>query len=357
MPRPLRAEIDLSAILHNLETARGYYPEASLLGVVKADAYGHGAVEVASAIEPFCEALGVAAPEEAIALRESGITAPILLMEGCFDAEDLQSCEEFNFWTVIHSDKQLEELELFCVDSSFRPRLWIKLDTGMHRLGFAPDGLAGVLARIDKIGGFDCPVLMSHFACADSPNHPLNLRQIDAFPQGQSAQVSFCNSASCFGQLVKTDWIRLGIGMYGGLPQEGATPTALNLRPAMRLRTEIIALHKVPKGDSIGYGASFVTQRDSLIATLAIGYADGYPRHAKAGTPVVINGVEVPVAGRVSMDMLTVDVTDLESVSVGDEAVMFGPELAAYRVAEYCGTIDYTLFAGLTRRVPRKYSN
>lgn len=354
MSRPLKAEISRAALRHNLQCARQRAPGARLLAVVKADAYGHGAIEVARTLEAEVEAFGVAAIEEAIQLREAGIRAPILLLEGCFSASEWPLLEHYRLWAVLHGDDQLRDLEAFVLKSRYRPQLWLKVDTGMHRLGFSPTRARVVAERLVRIEQLPVPVVMGHFACADHPDHPLNQRQISALPDLQ-LPCSLANSAAIFAGLCPdTQWLRLGIGLYGGKPLDQAQP-GCGLIPAMRLSTAVIALRTIARGESVGYGASFVALRESRIATLAVGYADGYPRQMKPGTPVLLRRREVPLVGRVSMDMITVDVTDLLDVQIGDQAILFGPELAADRIAACADTIDYTLFAGLTARVPKVY--
>ncbi|NRQ02360.1 alanine racemase [Marinobacterium sp. xm-d-530] len=354
MPRPLVAEIDLAALKHNLALAKQQNLQAKTLAVVKANAYGHGAVKVALALESDADAFGVASIEEALELREGGLKAPVLLLEGCFSEEELASCERQNFWVVCHSDYQIEWLIRYLSTTDWRPQIWLKVDSGMHRLGFDADAVAGVMEQFSSIEGLPIPVMMSHFACADQPAHPRNEVAQSRFNPVKTNLSSFANSAGIFTQATPSDsWQRLGIGLYGGTPSELGLQ---GLQPAMTLKTAIIALRDILPGESVGYGATYTAESPRKIATIAIGYADGYPRQAKQGTPVLVNGVEAPIVGRVSMDMITVDVTDLPSVSVGDEVIMFNEQLLADRVAKCCDTIDYTLFAGLTARVPRRYS-
>ncbi len=353
MSRPLIAQIDLKAIRHNLALARHANPAAKTMAVVKANAYGHGAVEVANSLVGLADALGVASIEEALQLRLAGIDLPILLLEGVFEQSELALVEQHQLWMVIHSEHQLAWLNSFVFQSSYRPLVWLKVDTGMHRLGVNPVDVASFIQRIESISGMPEVVVMTHFACADDPEREENLEAKQRFDLPSSRLTSLSNSAAIFTALApENSWQRLGIALYGGTPSVRGLG---GLQPAMRLRTEVIALRDIEAGESVGYGASFTAERTHRIATLAVGYADGYPRHAAPGTPVLINGQEAPIVGRVSMDMITVDVTHISDVQIGSEAVMFGPELIADRVAQCCGTIDYTLFAGLTARVPRHY--
>jgi alanine racemase len=353
MSRPLVAEVDLAALKHNLVLAKQQNPNAKTLAVVKANAYGHGSVKVALSLESDANAFGVASIEEALELRAGGVLKPILLLEGCFSEDELALCEREYFWLVCHSNHQVEWLVTYMESSDWRPQIWLKVDTGMHRLGFDPYSLPRVIERISSIEGLPEPILMSHFACADQPAHPRNQVALSRFDAVKTGFSSFANSAGIFTKATPGDsWQRLGIGLYGGTPSELGLQ---GLQPVMTLKTAIIALREISPGESVGYGATFTAESARKIATIAIGYADGYPRQAKQGTPVLVKGVEVPIVGRVSMDMITVDVTEVHAVSVGDEVIMFNDQLIADRVAKCCDTIDYTLFAGLTARVPRRY--
>ncbi len=353
MARPLVAEVDLTALKHNLALAKEQNSHAKTLAVVKANAYGHGSVKVSLALESDADAFGVASIEEALELRAGGVRAPVLLLEGCFAEEELTSCERHDFWLVCHSDYQIEWLLKHLLTTQWRPQVWLKVDSGMHRLGFDIGAVSRVLEQLSSIEGLPEPILMSHFACADQPDHPRNDVAQSRFNSVKTDASSFANSAGIFTQATPADsWQRLGIGLYGGTPSELGLQ---GLQPAMTLKTAIIALRDISPGESVGYGATYTAESPRKIATIAIGYADGYPRQAKQGTPVLVNGVEAPIVGRVSMDMITVDVTDLATVSVGDEVIMFNDQLHADRVAKCCDTIDYTLFAGLTARVPRRY--
>lgn len=353
MARPLLAEVDLEAIRHNFNCAVAENPTAKTLAVVKANAYGHGAVEVARALSGLASAYAVASIEEALELRQGLITDPILLLEGVFTPDELALAEHHDFWLVVHANYQFEWIEQYLLTSHWRPQLWLKLDTGMHRLGFNSTEISDVLARLSRLDGLPEPVMMSHFACADDPERSENHKAIERFESISPRVKSFANSAALFSGLTPSDsWQRLGIGLYGGTP---SLKPVSRLKPAMRLKTSVIALRMLNIGECVGYGATFKADSVRQIATIAIGYADGYPRQAQQGTPVLIRGFEAPIVGRVSMDMITIDVTDIEGVTVGDSVILFGPELVADRIAKHCNTIDYTLFSGLTARVPRRY--
>lgn len=353
MARPLQAEIHLDAIRHNFQCAVAKNPKAKTLAVVKANAYGHGSVVVAQALKGMASAFAVASIEEAIELRQGQVKEPILLLEGVFSSNELAMAELNDFWLVVHSTYQFEWLVSHLQSSSWRPQLWLKLDTGMHRLGLNSTEMSDIVSRLHRIDSMPEPIIMSHFACADDPERYENQQAIERF-DGVSPNIkSLSNSAALFSGLTASDdWQRLGIGLYGGTPSISPVDALI---PAMRLKTAVIALRKIEAGESVGYGATYQADSTRRIATIAVGYADGYPRQAKQGTPVMINGCEAPIVGRVSMDMITIDVTHVSDVAIGDTVVLFGPELIADRVAKCCDTIDYTLFSGLTARVPRRY--
>lgn len=359
--RPTRAEIDTHALQHNARLARQHAGDCHLLGVIKANGYGHGAVEVARAINGNVDAYAVAFIDEALRLRDAGFVQPIVLLEGCFSAAELPVCAHYNLQPVVHSQSQL--------DAILQARLvtplavWLKTDTGMHRLGFAPNEVRQARAALEACPQVASVTLMTHFANAEVEDHALNQRQHDAFfdlcaETSPTPAVSAANTAAMLSRAIdlKTEqghWCRTGIMLYGVDPSEQRQTT--ELLPAMRLLAPVMALRDVAKGDAVGYGSTWRAPRDSRIATLAIGYADGYPRHAPSGTPIWLNGQQVSLAGTVSMDMITVDVTDLAHVDLGDEAELWGPNLPVCRVAEAVGSISYELLCRVSERVPRHY--
>lgn len=359
--RPTRAEIDTDALRHNATMARKHAGHCKLMGVIKANGYGHGAVEVAQAINGSVDAYGVAFIDEALKLRDAGFIQPIVLLEGCFSEAELPVCAHYNLQPVVHQQAQL--------DAILNARLvkplavWLKADTGMHRLGFAPEQIEAVSKQLENCPQVGSVTVMTHFANADRHQHPLNERQLDRFNEvcartTPARTLSAANTAALLSSALDlgdkaSQWCRTGIMLYGVDPTK--QQEALPLLPAMRLLAPVIAVREVAVGEAVGYGSQWVAERPSRIATLAIGYADGYPRHAPNGTPVWLNGVEVPLAGTVSMDMITVDVTDLEHLEVGDEAELWGPNLAVAKVAEAIGTITYELLTRVSERVPRHY--
>ncbi|MDH4871495.1 alanine racemase [Pseudomonas sp. BN515] len=353
--RPARALIDLEALRHNYRLAREV-TGAKALAVVKADAYGHGAVRCAQALESEANGFAVACIEEALQLRAAGIRKPILLLEGFFEADELELIQEHDFWTVVHSSWQLEAIET----ASLRKPLtvWLKLDSGMHRVGLHPAEYRDAWQRLQASGKVEKIVLMSHFARADELDCASSTEQVAVFEQarvGIEAEVSLRNSPAVLGwPQVPSDWVRPGIMLYGATPFEQAHSLAEKLKPVMTLESKIISVRELPAGQPVGYGAKFVTERPTRVGVVAMGYADGYPRHAPTGTPVSIDGQPSRLIGRVSMDMLTVDLTDLPNAGLGSRVELWGKEVLASDVAVHAGTIPYQIFCNL-RRVPLVY--
>ncbi|QEY65548.1 alanine racemase [Metapseudomonas lalkuanensis] len=353
--RPARALIDLEALRHNYRLAREV-TGAKALAVVKADAYGHGAVRCAQALESETNGFAVACIEEALQLRAAGIRKPILLLEGFFEADELELIQEHDFWTVVHSGWQLEAIET----ASLRKPLtvWLKLDSGMHRVGLHPAEYRDAWQCLQASGKVEKIVLMSHFARADELDCASSAEQVAVFEQaraGLEAEISLRNSPAVLGwPQVPSDWVRPGIMLYGATPFEQAHSLAEKLKPVMTLESKIISVRELPAGQPVGYGAKFVTERPTRVGVVAMGYADGYPRHAPTGTPVSIDGQPSRLVGRVSMDMLTVDLTDLPNAGLGSRVELWGKEVLASEVAIHAGTIPYQIFCNL-RRVPLVY--
>ncbi|PSL15742.1 alanine racemase [Marinobacterium halophilum] len=357
MSRKVRADIHLDAIVHNYRLACAQAPEAKAVAIVKADAYGHGAVRVAQSLAAEAPAFGVACIEEALVLRSAGLTQPIVLLEGCFDAEELPVVSREGFWPAVHSEHQLAALERAVLPVPVP--VWLKVDTGMHRLGFAPDAVAAAVARLRACAAVSDILLMTHFARADEPEQAMTEMQLARFNQvaeGLGLAASLSNSAAVMAwPEAHRQWLRPGIMLYGATPFERAQPVADQLQAGMTLSSEIIAVRDVPAGEAVGYGAAFVCDQPRRIGTVAMGYGDGYPRHARVGTPVIVAGQRTSLAGRVSMDMLTVDLTDLPHADVGSRVELWGRQLPVAEVARWSDTIAYTLLTGLTSRVPRCY--
>ena len=357
MTRPVQARINLSALQHNFTLVKQAAPNSKVMAVIKADAYGHGIVPVAQALES-ADAFAVASMEEAIGLREAGIDKPIVLLEGVFGEAELQLASQHQLQLVIHSETQISWLE----KSQLKNKLsvWLKVDTGMHRLGVSVDK-AQVL--YDRLAASDCihgkPGWLSHLACADEPQRPETCQQITHFKtvvEGQEGERSLANSAGLLTRAdTHYDWVRPGIMLYGSSPLVYGIDSPVPLKPVMTLTTELIAVHSHKAGEAIGYGGNFVCPDDMRIGVAAIGYGDGYPRHASTGTPVLVNDQRCSLSGRVSMDMITVDLTRQPEARIGDPVVLWGDGLSVDEVAHHAGTISYELFCGVTARVKREY--
>ncbi len=357
MPRSTVARIDLAALRRNFQTARNRAGNARVMAVVKADGYGHGIGPVVSALDRLAPKFAVACLEEARAIRKAGLVQPVVLLQGVHAGADIDECARSGFEPVFHSLQQLAWLER----SEERPLFWLKVNSGMNRLGFHPDDLAGVVSRILALGedqrllGF-----VTHFACADDPDSTMTAEQTSVFEQATASfperMKSVGNSAAHFvtGQPL-FDWSRPGIMLYGGSPVIGKTGPELGLEPVMSLEAPLISTRLVPAGESVGYGASWVADRDIRMGMVAIGYGDGYPRHAGTNTPAAINGQRIRLIGRVSMDMLAVDLTGAPEAKEGDSVELWGRTVSVDEVAACAGTISYELLTGITGRVPRHY--
>lgn len=353
MTRPAQALIDLSALQHNLTQVRAAAPGCRVMAIIKADAYGHGIVRAARALAEV-DGFGVASIDEAIVLREAGVTHPITLLEGFFEASELELISRHALSVVVHHATQLDILERAAQQSPVT--VWLKIDSGMHRLGFAPPEVKSVWQRLTACAAVAKPIgLMTHLACADDISSPATLHQLECFDQatlGLPGERSIANSAAILGwPQTHADWVRPGIMLYGVSPFIGGRAAEQGLKPVMTLRSALIAVHHFKRGDAIGYGASYVCPRDMPVGVVAIGYGDGYPRHAQTGTPVLVNGRRVALIGRVSMDMICVDLSAERNACIGDPVVLWGAGLPVEEVAEHAATIAYELLCGVARRV------
>jgi alanine racemase len=357
MSRPTRAVIDLQVLRHNYQLAQSLAPESKTIPMVKANAYGHGAIKVSQALADIAPAFGVACIEEALELRDAGIKQPVLLLEGAFDAAELKLAATKGFWVMIENHQQKEAI--INADLAVPLTVWLGVDTGMHRLGFLPGDIAEVYKTLNSSRNISQPIVFtSHFACADDLNNKATLKQIDAFKACApvTALQSLANSAAILAwPKAQREWQRPGYMLYGNSPFAVPQENADQLKPVMSFESAVISLRTIAAGESVGYTANWTAERDSTIATVTVGYGDGYPRNATNGTPVLINGVRCPLVGRVSMDMITVDVTDLRDVAIGDKALLWGPELPVNEVASHCDTIGYELLTRMPGRVPRVY--
>ncbi len=344
MPRPAHARVDSDALRHNLRRVREIAPESRVVAAIKANAYGHGLVRAARALNG-ADALAVAFLEEALALRKAGITRPLLALQGCRDIDELRAAAAHGIELSIHADYQLSLLA--SVAAGVQVGVWLKIDTGMHRLGFAPERAGEVHARLGAMPAVrGLPRLMTHLACADEPRNDFTARQIacfDAAVEGLVGEHSIANSAGLVAwPQSRRDWVRPGIMLYGASPLPDTPAEALGLRPAMSLHAPIIAIKSLKRGDTVGYGATWVCPEDMPVACIGIGYGDGYPRHAPSGTPVLIHDRIAPLIGRVSMDLLVIDLRGIEARE-GDEVTLWGEGLPVEAIARAAGTLGYEL--------------
>ncbi len=363
MPRPILATIDTAALRHNLQHARMAAPDAKAWAVVKANAYGHG---IERAFDGLRGADGFALLDlnEAQRVRDLGWRGPILLLEGVFEARDLELCSRLSLWHTVHCSAQIDMLAAHKTNAPHR--VFLKMNSGMNRLGFKPESYRSAWTRLNALPQVDEISLMTHFSDADARRFGQDgiahqLATFNAATQDLSGERSLSNSAATLrysAQALRTDWIRPGITLYGSAVDYPEHDIAhWDLRPTMTLASQVIATQDLAVGDSVGYGSSFVADRPLRIAVVACGYADGYPRLCPTGTPVLVGGVRTRTVGRVSMDMVTVDITQLPEAALGTEVTMWGRAstgavLPIDEVAAAAGTVGYELMCALASRVP-----
>jgi len=349
--RPIKARISLDALAHNLRVARQHAGSAKVIAVVKANAYGHG---LSRALRAFAaaDAFAVLTVEEAANLRQMGVQQPILLLEGLFSVEELQACSDLDVWPMIHCRQQLDWLKQ---RPTAKPlNVFVKFDTGMHRLGFALAAFEAVLAELQALPAVGEITLMTHFAQADEAAGIAPALQ--AFQQ-HAAPTQFAWTTANSAALLRYPeacgtWVRPGIMLYGASPFVEITAAELELKPAMTLTSEIIAVQTLKEGDGLGYGYAFRAPNDMRVGVVACGYADGYPRHAPTGTPILVDGQRTRTLGRVSMDMLFADLSALPAARVGSSVGLWGGDLPVEDVAHAAGTVSYELLCALAARVP-----
>jgi alanine racemase len=352
MSRNTIAQINLAAIRHNLRVVKRLAPLSSVVCVVKADAYGHGLSRVCPALDE-ADVLAVATTGEGFSCRERGWGGRLLLLEGPSNQQEFADAITMGAEMVVHHDNQLRLLAHSGLKAP--AALWLKIDSGMHRLGFPPGDAVRVHAELERYVSRDRIILMSHFACADDRHNPMTERQLRVFDDsiaGLPGLVSLANSSAIlnFPQSHR-DYVRPGIMLYGVSPVADRQACDIGLKPAMTLCCDLIAINRVSKGETIGYGAAYTCADDALIGVAAIGYGDGYPRHARNGTPVLVNGQRTKLVGRVSMDMITLDLTGLKNPRVGDRVTLWGEGLPLEEVAAWANVIPYELICGVTARV------
>jgi alanine racemase len=364
MPRPIQATIDLQALRHNLAQMKSSAPDALVWAVVKANAYGHGIERVLEGLRA-ADGLALLDLADAERIRQLGWRGPILLLEGAFETRDLEWCSRLNLWHVVHCEAQIDMLAIHKTHQAHR--VFLKMNPGMNRLGFTPHAFRAAWTRLNALPQVDEISLMSHFSDADGDKGISAAMAIfQEFTHDLSGERSLCNSAAVLRHAkdakVRVDWVRPGIALYGSSPDYPAHSAAhWDLKPVMSLNAAIIAVQHLQVGDTVGYGSAFVADRPMRIGVVACGYADGYPRHAPTGTPVCVDGVRSRTVGRVSMDMITVDITDLPHADRGSEVTLWGlptktsmpsAGISIDEVASAAGTVGYELMCALAARVP-----
>lgn len=352
-----RALIDRSALRHNLGVVRRTAPNSKVIAVLKANAYGHGIVAAAQSLIS-AEAFGVARLKEAMALRDAGLGNSIVLLEGVFSHQDLDAVAALGLEVVVHSSEQLQALETW--RGARRLQAWIKFDSGMNRLGFHLNDFGAVWPRITQcISLLPGPRLMTHLANADEIHDARTAKQIERFravADELKLERSIANSAGIVAWAdARVEWVRPGLMLYGISPFADRDAVQIGLQPAMTLVTDLIAVRTVHTGEEVGYGGIWRADRTTPVGIAAIGYGDGYPRHTRTGAPVKINGVEAPLIGRVSMDMIAIDLSSAPGAKVGDQVVLWGDSLPVERAAKFADTIPYELVCGISQRVDVEY--
>lgn len=341
--RIAQISIDVEALRHNLQRVKTFAPNSKVIAVIKANAYGHGVQLVANALSE-ADAFALATPNEAISLRQSGVSRPLIVLQGFSSIEELKALADLDIQVVVYQVRQIDLLEQ-CSDVKLD--VWLKIDTGMHRLGMPMEMAESSYHRLQACESVAQIRLMSHFANADEPAHPMNQEQLSAFSQvcdtlGQG-DASMANSAALVAMPEsRMQWVRPGIMLYGSSPFKDKTADELDLKPVMQFESKLLAVQQLRQGDVIGYGSTWRCPEDMRVGVVAAGYADGYPRHASSGTPVWINNVLCPLLGRVSMDSLCVDLRGVEA-DIDERVVLWGKQLSVDVVAEHAGTIGYEL--------------
>ena len=354
MPRPTQAFIDRSALAHNLSVVRKFAQHSRIMAVVKADAYGHGLLQTAQALKSV-DGFALLELDAAVSLRDAGYQQPILLLEGFFSTQELALFEQYHLSAVIHHHEQVAMLM-----ASKHPQLnlFLKINTGMNRLGLLPEKVSAIINQLRENHYLKNITLMTHFASADDPSqYESVIQQLQCFQQAAHSHAQPCSLANSAAIIrypqSHADWVRPGIMLYGASPFADQTAADLNLRPVMTLSSKIIAIHELKSGDKVGYHGLFQADRPMRIGVVACGYADGYPRHAPTNTPVLVNNQHSRLLGRVSMDMLTVDLTDIQDVQVNSPVILWGKEISVDEVAQRAGTTSYELLCALAPRVEK----
>ena len=363
MPRPIQAFVHSDALRHNLQRMKDCTPDARVWAVVKANAYGHG-IERAYEGLRGCDGFALLDLNEAQRVRDLGWRGPVLLLEGVFETRDLELCSRLNLWHTVHCTEQIDMLSQHNTQQAHR--VFLKLNSGMNRLGFTSDAFRSAWTRLNQLPQVDEISLMTHFSDADGPAGVAAQMQVfEKASQDLPGERSTCNSAAVLRHgthpNVSADWVRPGIALYGAAPDFPQRSIAdWNLQPTMSLRSQLIAVQNLQAGDAVGYGSAFRADKAMRIGVVACGYADGYPRHCPTGTPVLVNGVRTRTVGRISMDMVTVDLTPCELAGVqagfGSEVTLWGKSINGVvlpidEVAQSAGTVGYELMCAVAERV------
>ena len=356
MSRPAKVVISLSALRHNFSRIRTLAPDSRIMAIVKADAYGHGIAHIAQALVD-ADAFGVACLEEARELRQANIQQRINLLEGPYAGEELNEISELELDIVVHDISQVEMLEQSQQNKPID--VWLKIDTGMHRLGFLPELINEVISRLQQTNSVKDIRLMTHLASANDRDNPMTLEQIQCFNQltdSQSVEKTIANSAGIMAfPDAHVDWVRPGIMLYGVSPFSDSQGPQQELKPVMTLQSRLITVKHLKAGEPVGYGATWRCPEDMFVGVVAAGYGDGYPRHAKSGTPVLVNGKRAELIGRASMDMLTVDLRSQPQARTGDPVVLWGEGLPVEEIANHADTIPYEVLCAVHKRLEFSY--
>jgi alanine racemase len=348
------ATVDTGALRHNLQVVRQWAPRSRVMAVIKANAYGHGLIAVARALES-ADAFAVARVDEGLTLRQAGVRTRTVLLEGVFDSGQLEAAAAAGFELVVHTPEQIELLRAAPTGATFK--IWLKLDSGMNRLGFKGHAFDAAHAALGALPAVQSPVnLFTHLSSADEPELPTTADQLSRFNAATSSlagERSIANSAAMLGFTdSQADWVRPGLLLYGASPFSGSIGADYGLKPAMTLHSHVIAVKDLEVGERVGYGGDWTAQRPTRLAVAAVGYGDGYPRSLASGSPVLVNGERVPLAGRVSMDMVGIDVSGLKTLpKLGDPVTLWGEGLPVEEIAVWADTIPYELLCGISQRV------
>lgn len=354
IPAAAHIELNMAALRHNVCRAREYAPGSKVMAVIKANAYGHCLIRIAQNLSAEVDALAVARLDEAIRLRKAGIQGRILILQGFSQIDEIEVLLHYQLDVVVHSEAQVQLLESVALADSIT--IFLKIDTGMNRLGIRPEQFSELLSRLQLCQCVRQPmVFMTHFANADGVQDVKTVQQLTVFTKATknyAGEKCMANSAAIIAWPdTRLDWVRPGLMLYGVSPMLKGFAKQLGLLPVMSLYSRIIAIKQVKKGETVGYGATWKADKNTCLGVVSIGYGDGYPRHAKQGTPVLIGNKRAPLIGRVSMDMLTVDLNGCSGVQLGDQVLLWGDGLPVEEIATCAGTIPYTLLCGITQRV------